>query len=70
MIWTFLIKFNFDTENINFAGPAYTFAYIYKLKCEFSHLPEGRDKLNWIPTSENYEKICLNKWVFFLNLGK
>ena len=28
----------------------------------------GQVKLD--STSENYERICLNKWVFFLNLGK
>ena len=26
-----------------------------------THLPEARDKSNWIQTSENYERICLNK---------
>ena len=26
-----------------------------------THLPEARDKYNWIQTSENYERICLNK---------
>jgi len=26
-----------------------------------THLPETRDKYNWIRTSENYERICLNK---------
>jgi hypothetical protein len=26
-----------------------------------THLPEARNKLNWIWPSEKYEKICLNK---------
>jgi hypothetical protein len=26
-----------------------------------THLPEAWDKLNWIRTSENYERICLKK---------
>ena len=26
-----------------------------------THLPEARDKYNWILTSENYERICVNK---------
>jgi hypothetical protein len=26
-----------------------------------THLPKARDKYNWIQTSENYERICLNK---------
>jgi hypothetical protein len=25
------------------------------------HLPEAQDKQKWIRTSENYERICLNK---------
>ena len=35
-----------------------------------THLPKARDKKNWIRTSENYERICLNKFFFFfLNLA-
>ena len=34
-----------------------------------THLPEAWDKQNWIRTSENYERICLNKQNFFLNLA-
>ena len=26
-----------------------------------THLPEDRNKSNWIRTRENYERICLNK---------
>ena len=26
-----------------------------------THLPDPRNKENWIRTSENYERICLNK---------
>ena len=26
-----------------------------------THLPEARDKSNWIRTRENYERICLNR---------
>ena len=25
-----------------------------------THLPKDRDKWNWIQTSENHERICLN----------
>jgi hypothetical protein len=32
-------------------------------------LPEVRDKKNWIRTSENYERICLNKQKTFLSLA-
>ena len=34
-----------------------------------THLPEARYKENWIRTSENYERICLNKHNIFLNLA-
>ena len=34
-----------------------------------THLPKAWDKLNWIRTSGNYEKICLNKWNICLNLA-
>ena len=30
------------------------------------HLPEAQEKSNWIRTSENYERIFLNKYNFFL----
>ena len=33
-----------------------------------THLPEAWVKSNWIQTSENYEKNCLNKHKFFKNL--
>ena len=45
----------------------------HSLKTVFAltHLPEAWDKLkyNWIRTSENYERICLNKQKIFLNLA-
>ena len=34
-----------------------------------THLPEAWEKKNWILTSEIYERICLNKYNFFLNLA-
>ena len=34
-----------------------------------THFPEDRNKWNWIRTSENYERIYLNKYTFFLNLA-
>ena len=34
-----------------------------------TYLPEARDKENWIRTSENYERIRLNKQENFLNLA-
>ena len=33
-----------------------------------THLPIARDKKNWIQTSENYGKICLNKYNFLFFL--
>jgi hypothetical protein len=33
-----------------------------------THLPKAQVKLNWIQTSENYERIFLNKYNFFLIL--
>jgi hypothetical protein len=27
---------------------------------QLTHLPEAQDKLNWIWTSENFEKFCFN----------
>ena len=34
-----------------------------------TYLPEARDRKNWIQTNENYERIYLNKYIFFLNLA-
>jgi hypothetical protein len=34
-----------------------------------THLPEVWHKENWFRTSENHERICLNKKIFFLNLA-
>jgi hypothetical protein len=33
------------------------------------HFPEAQDKSNWIQTSENYERIGLNKYNFFSKFG-
>ena len=39
-----------------------------KLRSVFAltHLLKAQD---WIWTSENYDRICLNKWKFFLHLA-
>jgi hypothetical protein len=34
-----------------------------------THLPEARDKKNWIRASENYERIWLNKIEIFSKFG-
>ena len=34
-----------------------------------THLPETQDKKKWIQTSENYERICLNKYKIVLYLA-
>jgi hypothetical protein len=34
-----------------------------------THFPEAWDKYNWIQASEIHERICLNKYNFFLILA-
>ena len=55
--------------NKNHVGQMVALKLAYVSVLSLTDLPEVRDKKNWIWTSENYEKICLNKQKTFLSLA-
>jgi len=55
--------------NKNHVGQKVALQLAYVSVLALTDLPEVRDKKNWIRTSENYERICLNKQKTFLSLA-